>query len=477
MLRSYFERQVATETSEAREGRSPALMLQVLVLVFLFVASCLVNAAASTINNARLWDAPDHSRLVLELSGQVEHQVMMLSNPDRLVLDIRNAKKKARFEKLDFSKSPIKSIRSARRNENDLRIVLDLNQAVRPKSFLLKPNDQYGDRLVVDLYSAKEAPVARRSASPNVVEFSKRDIVIMIDPGHGGEDPGAIGPNHVREKDIVLAISKELARYLNEKQGFKAFLTRNDDYYVGLRKRTSIARERNADLLVSVHADAFIKAQANGASVFALSNRGASSETARWLAQKENAADLIGGVGGVSLEDKDDVLAGVLLDLSSTASLKASLGVGDHVLRSIGGVSRLHKNRVQQAGFVVLKSPDIPSILVETGFISNPAESRRLKTRKYQRQIARSIASGVEGFFTQSPPPGSYLAWKQNPSSPGGTVVAQSGERHKEYVVKRGDTLSHIASKNAVSVNDLRSINGLRSDQLRVGQQLRVPAS
>jgi len=441
-------------------------MRSVSALVFLF-ASGVLWAKAAEVTKARLWDAPDHSRLVLELSASVDHKIMMLSNPDRLVLDIEDATQKTRFDDLDLKDSPIKRIRSARRNGDDLRVVLDLAEKSRPKSFVLKPNDQYGDRLVVDLYSVNPGKsVVSKPKQLNVLG-GKRDIIVVIDPGHGGEDPGAIGPSHTREKDVVLAISKELEKLIDQQEGFEAHLTRSSDYYIGLRKRTSIARDRNADLLISVHADAFIKAQANGASVYALSNRGASSETARWLAQKENGADLIGGVGGVSLEDKDDVLAGVLLDLSSTASLKASLGVGDHVLRSLGRVSRLHKRNVQQAGFVVLKSPDIPSILVETGFISNPAESRRLRTRKYQQKIAKSIANGVDHFFRQTPPPGSYIAWRQS----GG----QSG--HRDYTVQSGDTLSHIAMKNSVSVNDLRSLNGLRSDQLKVGQRLRVPAS
>ncbi len=423
--------------------------------------------AVSVVTNARLWDAPDHSRLVFELSAQVEHQVMMLPNPDRLVLDLKNASQKAGFEHIDLSGSPIKRIRSARRNGDDLRVVLDLKESVKPKSFLLKPNAQYGDRLVIDLYP-KSAKAKQSKPAISVMPDTQRDIIVVIDPGHGGEDPGAIGPGRVKEKDVVLAISQALAEDINRKKGFRAYLTRERDYYIRLRDRTAIARKKNADLLVSVHADAFIKAQANGASVFAISHRGATSEAARWLARKENAADLIGGVGGVSLEDKDDVLASVLLDLSSTASLKASLGVGDHVLKSLGRVARLHKRNVQQAGFVVLKSPDIPSILVETGFISNPAESRRLKTRKYQRQIADSISTGVESFFEKTPPPGTYLAYKQNPHKASGV---------RNYTVQRGDTLSHIAMKNAVSVNDLRAINGLNSDQLRVGQRLRVPAS
>jgi N-acetylmuramoyl-L-alanine amidase len=436
----------------------------------MWVLSASALAGSITIENARIWNAPDHSRLVLEVSGGVKHKIMVLESPDRLVVDLDSTSNKTRFDLLDIKGSPIKGIRSARRNDRDLRVVLDLKGPVSPRSFLLKPNEQYGNRLVVDLYDKgkrRKTVSAPKTFSP---VGGKRDVVIVVDPGHGGEDPGAVGPGRVLEKDVVLAISKELVTQLNAKKGFSARLTRNSDYYIRLRKRTQIARDNNADLLVSVHADAFNKAQANGASVFALSNSGASSETARWLAKKENAADLIGGVGGVSLDGKDDVLAGVLLDLSSTASLKASLGVGDFVLKSLGKVSRLHKSRVQQAGFVVLKSPDIPSILVETGFISNPAESRRLNTRKYQRSIAKSIATGVSQHFEKAPPPGSYLAWRQQGSpAVDGNVAA--------YTVRKGDTLSHIAAKNSVSVSRLRSFNGLRSDRLTVGQRLRVPTS
>lgn len=437
-------------------------------IVFL-LSACFVavaTAGQSSIQDARLWNAPDHSRLVFDLSGRVSHQLMTLKNPDRVVVDIKNAKKSARFDGLDIANSPIKSIRSAARNGKDLRIVLDLNTQVKPKSFLLKPNDTYGNRLVIDL-NALQSAKAKPSAIKNLsVAGDARDVIVMVDPGHGGEDPGAIGPGRVREKDVVLAISQELVRQINTVKGYKAYLTRSSDYYIGLRKRTELARERNADLFVSVHADAFTRPQANGASVFALSLRGATSETARWLAQKENASDLIGG-SGVKLGEHDDMLASVLLDLSSTASLKASLSVGDKVLSSLGGVARLHKRNVQQAGFVVLKSPDIPSILVETGFISNPAESRRLKTRKYQRQIATSISKGLKGYFSDNPPLGTWLAAQK--------AGSLSGDG--SYTVRSGDTLSHIAASYSVSVNKLRQLNDLRSDVLRVGQRLKLPNS
>jgi len=460
--------------------------LNMMKYFFLMMSMCVLSvntlAGQADITNIRLWDAPDHTRLVFELSRPVEHQVMMLPKPERLVLDIKNATRQVAFDGLNLSQSPIKSIRSARRNKRDLRVVLDLSAKTSPKSFLLKANKQYGDRLVIDLYADENtvSSASRASRRPQIVS-QKQDVVVVIDPGHGGEDPGAMGPNRIKEKNIVLAIALQLKSLINSQPGFKAHLTRESDYYIGLRKRSSLARKHNADLLVSIHADAFNKSQANGASVYALSNRGASSETARWLAQKENSADLIGGVGGVSLEDKDDVLAGVLLDLSSTASLKASLGVGDQVLRSMGRVARLHKHKVQQAGFVVLKSPDIPSILIETGFISNPAESRRLKTRKYQKQIAKSIHNGLVRYFEQSPPPGSLLAFNKKGSGsfvqPKRTQAKRPDSSHKPYVVKKGDTLSHIAMKNSVTVTDLRRLNSLRSDLVWIGQRLRVPSS
>lgn len=450
-----------------------------MIFVVLTLGCVAVTIAAPTIvTSARVWESPDSTRLVFELSGPVEHTLLTLDQPDRLVLDLKNAKRKANLTQLDLKNSPIKSVRAAPRNGNDYRIVLDLKGKVHPKSFLLPANEQYGNRLVLDLYT--KAPGTQELVKPQVAQptkptevtqinpNAKREIVVVIDPGHGGEDPGAIGPGKVREKDIVLAISKDLRDLINKQQGYKAYLTRETDYYIGLRKRSSVARERNADLLISVHADAFVRSQARGASVFALSENGASSETARWLAQKENSADLIGGDGGVRLDDKDEVLAGVLLDLSSTASLKASLGVGDHVLRSLGRLSHLHKNNVQQAGFVVLKSPDIPSILVETGFISNPEESRRLNTRQYQKQMAQAISTGVSRYFDNAPPPGTWVAWNKQQKQ---DVAARS------YIVQKGDTLSVIAFRNAVSVDLLRQLNGLRSDRLSPGQALRLPSS
>ncbi len=421
---------------------------------------------AGAVSNVRIWPAPDHTRLVFDLTGPVDHKLFALSGPERLVIDLSGTVLQTSMGAIDLQNSPIRKIRSAKRNESDLRVVLDLKQSVKPKSFVLQPNDQYGHRLVVDLYGAGSAAA---EVTKRVDEHSqRRDILIVIDPGHGGDDPGAIGPRGVREKDVVLAISRELQAMLNHEKGFNGRLTRKGDYFIALRNRTDLARQYNADLMVSIHADAFKSPAANGSSVYALSKRGATSETARWLATKENMSDLIGGVGSVSLDDKDDVLAGVLLDLSMTASLKSSLNVGHYVLKSMGRVSKLHKKRVEQAGFVVLKSPDIPSILVETGFISNPVESGRLRTQKYQRKVAQAIYHGLQGYFEDSPPPGTLMAWQK---------FQKRQAQGLTYKIERGDTLSEIAQRNRVTLNDLMKINNLQDPGVRIGQVLRIPAS
>ena len=297
-----------------------------------------------------------------------------------------------------------------------------------------------------------------------------RDIVVAVDAGHGGEDPGALGPDRLREKDVVLAIAKEVARLIDAEPGYRAELIRSGDYYVSLRGRTLKARKLNADLFVSIHADAARDKRARGASVWVLSGRGASSEMGRWLAQRENGADLIGGVGSVSLEDKDDMLASVLLDMSMTASQSSSREVAKRVHSNIAGFARMHKPYVEQAGFVVLKSPDIPSILVETGFISNPSEAAKLRQRGYQKQMARAVYEGIKAHFWERPPAMTHVAAKKRT----GAVLAGAD---RTYKVVPGDTLSVIAVRNGVSLDELRRANQLNGDRIRVGQVLLIPAS
>ncbi len=465
-------------------------MRALVTVVGLLLTALAVDALAATqVKSVRLWRAPDNTRLVFDLSGPVQHSVFTLTSPDRLVIDIGGATLSGPLN-VPTANTPITSMRSAQRTPTDLRVVIDLKKAVTPKSFTLAPNQQYGNRLVVDLFDeasdanptptiiastpATTAPAVPVSpAKPEIkltpVPNGKRDIVIVIDAGHGGEDPGASGSAGQKEKNLVLAIAKELQRQINAEKGYRAELTRTGDYFIPLRKRTEIARAKGADLFVSIHADAAPSRAAFGASVFALSDRGATSETARWLADSENRSDLIGGAGAVSLDDKDRMLAGVLLDLSMTASLSSSLNVGQKVLTNIGRVTSLHKQRVEQAGFMVLKSPDIPSILVETGFISNNAEAAKLNAAPHQQALARSITSGVKQFFQQNPPQGTYIAWLRDNGK-----LAQGPRNH---VVRSGETLAMLAARYDMSAATLRSANNLSSDELRIGQDLRIPSS
>ena len=422
-----------------------------------------VQANSVAIDNVRIRPAPDRTRIVFDLGAPVEHRIFALTSPDRLVIDIDGATLEQDFSAAQLKGTPIRSIRAGIRGGSDLRVVLDLRGQVKPRSFVLKPIMQYGDRLVVDLYTTEQQSVPTVPKS-DLVAGQRRDVVIAVDAGHGGDDPGAIGPGRLYEKDVVLAIATKLSAMFDKEPGFKAELTRKGDYYLAHRKRTDIARQAEADVFISIHADAFKTPDASGASVYVISQKGATSETARWLAEKENRADLIGGVG---LDDKDDVLAGVLLDLTSTHSLSASLDMGQQVLNAIKPLNHLHKKQVEQAAFLVLKSPDIPSLLIETGFISNPAEAKKLRTRAHQERMAKAIYTGVKSYVGRNPPLGSYLAWK-NQVKPADLAT---------YKIVRGDTLSAIAFKHSVSAERLKTYNGLRNDRIKIGQLLKIPTS
>ncbi len=427
------------------------------LLLFLLLTS-IAHAGALQINGVRLWAAPDSTRVVFDVTGPVEHKLFTLKGPDRLVVDLKHASINKSLVKQLKRSGVVRGLRSGIRNKDDLRLVLDLSGPVKPKSFVLKPNDQYGHRLVIDLFSVgktkQHAPKTVKRVKPTVL----RDLVIAVDAGHGGEDPGARGRKGVREKDVVLGIARKLKAQIDREPGMKAVMIRNGDYYVGLRKRIDKARKYRADLFISIHADAFRDRRVHGSSVYVLSRRGASSEMARWLAARENAADL---VGGVSLDDKDDLLAEVLLDLAQTATLETSTGVASQILAELKRLGKVHKRQVQHAGFVVLKSPDIPSILVETAFISNPSEERRLRSRKHQQKVASAIFRGVRNYFTSNPPAGTRLARRASP---------------RRHTVRRGDTLSDIAQRYGVSMSSLRHSNRLRGDRLLVGNVLTIPS-
>jgi N-acetylmuramoyl-L-alanine amidase len=366
---------------------------------------------------------------------------------------------------LPLENTPIERVRSGVRAGSDLRLVFDLTADIDPKSFVLAPNERTGHRLVIDLFDQESDEEEATEAPVKSVEQldTRRKVMVAIDAGHGGEDPGASGPNKLREKTVVLEIAKRLHAKLSAAEVFDAVLIRTGDYYITHKGRRDLARENQADLFVSIHADAFTHPSANGASVYALSTSGASSTAAQFLADKENAADL---VGGVAVAEMDDMLAGVLTDLSMTATLDSSLSVGAEVLEEMGAVApRLHKKQVEQAAFLVLKSPDIPSILIETGFISNPREAGLLATASYQEKMASAIFQGIERWFTDHPPPGTLLA-RRDENTPEMTIE-----------VRRGDTLSELARRYSTSVRALKERNRLSGNAIQVGQVLIIPES
>lgn len=428
----------------------------ILLIVFSVPLSSWCLADSGRVLGARLWQSPEGTRLVFDVSQEISHSVFALQNPDRIVVDFRNARMATDIAKVNVTGSAIKSIRSGLRGANDLRIVLDVKTPFSPKAMALKPNREYGHRVVVDLLGTTPAPLVA-SPTPRVVKQAprdRRDILVAVDAGHGGEDPGARGRRGTLEKDVVLAIARLLVDRLNREPGMKAVLVRDGDYYIGLRKRMNIARNAQADLFVSIHADAFKDQRAQGSSVFTLSARGASSEAARWLAVRENAADL---VGGVTLEDKDDMLASVLLDLAQSASSDASSRIASYVLKGLQRVGRVHQSNVQQASFAVLKSPDVPSILVETAFISNPYEEAKLRSRQHQETIADAIFDGISTYYQRYPP--------------AGTLVAET----RRHTIERGETLSDIAQRYRISLDRLRLVNNLNNDSIYPGQILRIP--
>lgn len=441
-----------------------SLLCGLLLLIEVFS----VSATQTLVKGMRIWSAPDHTRLVLDTTGPVEHQVLTLHGPERLVIDVRQARLGAQLPLIPASARFIQSIRTGPRGDQDLRMVLDLKQSAHIKSFLLTPNALYGHRLVVDLEEPATPAVAAPAVKPPHVIKSRlakaklrppRDLVVAVDAGHGGDDPGAVGPNGIFEKDVVLGIARRLARRINAEPGMRAILTRKGDYYLGLRRRVNKARRMHSDLFISIHADSFPDdRRVCGSSVFTLSERGASNEAARWLAEKENAADL---VGGVALDNKDDLLATMLLDMSMSATMEASRLAAESVLQQLGRVGRVHKKKVQYAGFAVLKAPDIPGLLVETAYISNPREEAKLRDPKQQERIARALFLGVRNYFYAHPPVGTRLA-ETNP---------------RRHVVTRGDTLSAVAQHYRVTLDDLRHANDLAGDRVLVGQILTIPES
>jgi len=429
--------------------------IQVLGGALLLAQPTLGGAAA--VESMRVWSGPDSTRVVFELTAPVEHRVFTLSDPERLVIDLPATTVDAPLS-LPEPKGLVAAVRSGDRPSGELRVVLELTKAAKAKTFLLAPNEQYGHRLVVDLLQPETAPVVFRAAP---TPEHGRDVVIAIDAGHGGEDPGASGRHGTREKDVVLAIARRLAQELDAQPGMRSVLVRSGDYFVPHRKRMEIAHNAQADFFMSIHADSYHDSSATGATVYVLSEKGASDEASLRLAQRENASDLI---GGVSLADTDQVLARVLLDLSQNAALSASTAVGQRLIRRLSSVTAMRRVQVQQAPFLVLKSPDVPSVLVETAYISNPREETALRSAQYQATFAKALRAGIVDYFAANPPQGSYFA--------AGTREPPQPTVHE---VERGETLSEIAERYRVSTTSLRRSNSLKTDSVRVGQVLTIP--
>ncbi len=425
----------------------------------------MATAWANTLENVRVWPAPEETRVVMDMAGTPEFSYFTLTKPNRLVIDLNGTSVTANLPMgVQNSKILSRVRKSNPPNKGTYRLVFELKDQSTPRIFALKPGGEYGHRLVIDLPHKMPKKVAKpKKSEPTEAQaalpFGTDDIIIAIDPGHGGNDPGAVGPRRKYEKHVTLSISRRLAAKINAVPGMKAVMTRNGDYFLDLNKRSEIARKHGAHLLVSVHADGFHKPQPRGASVWVLSRRRANSEIGRWIEKHEEQSNLLGG-GALLDDNEDEYLSRAVLDLQFSNSQKEGYDVAVRVLKEMGRVTKLHKSSPEHASLAVLKSPDIPSLLVEAGFITNPQEETLLLSSNHQQKIANAVFKGVLAYFEDFPPDGTLMAARKN------------GIKHK---VTSGQSLSVIAKKYGSSVSAIKAANGLKSSGLRVGQVLTVP--
>ena len=430
-----------------------AQLVKIFVLIALFASP--LAQGQNTIDSVRVWPSPENTRVVFDLKTTPEFTYFTLKNPQRLVIDFGGTRNLASLKNLLAKDKRIKKIRLSKpKNKQSTRLVLELKETYKVNVFALAPAGQYGNRLVVDLFDTNRVVQSVRSFNTD-----KRDIIIGIDAGHGGEDPGSIGPRGNYEKRITLAIAKKLKQLIDREKGMKAELIRTGDYYITVGRRSEIARKKQVDLLVSIHADAFRTPQPSGASVWVVSNRRVESELAKWLANRERNSELLGGGGSVIKNTQDDNLARTIADMSKEHSIEVSLGMSSSVLKQLKRITKLHKRSPQHGNFGVLKSSDIPSILVETGFISNHQEEKNLTSPRHQQKLANAIFTGVKSYFMNQPPMGTYYA-------------ALGYRKHK---ISRGESLSVVAARYNVSVGKIKSLNNLSSDVVRIGQMLKIP--
>lgn len=439
-------------------------VLSFCLLIFTSSLSATAYAASNQIDGLRIWPSPSNTRIVLDLKEQPEYSYFTLSNPERLVIDLANTQGKVDTKQLSKLGNLVTKVRhSTPKNASSTRLVIELSQKVQTEIFALTPTPPYKNRLVVDLSN----PHANKQQVTKSSELSTRDrdIIIAIDAGHGGEDPGSIGRAGTFEKNITLSISKKIANLINAEKGMRAVMTRTGDYYISPNRRPEIARKNKADLFISIHADAFTTPQPSGASVWILSMRRANSELGRWMERTERHSELLGGAAEVIQDTASELyLAQALLDMSMDHSLTTSFDISKKVISQLKKVTKLHKKTPQAASLAVLTSPDIPSILVETGFISNPTEEKNLNWAKHRERLAKSVFSAVKAYFKRLPPDG--------------TMWANNAKLEKRtHRVRSGESLSLLAQRYKVKVSDLKAVNNLNNDTVLIGQVLTIPST
>lgn len=428
-------------------------LLRVVLILWLGLASA--ANASNSIDSVRVWPAPENTRIVFDLSKKPDFTYFSLHSPERLVIDFKDSKNNAALMSAIKEDRRVTRIRtSSSKEKGTTRLVLELAENYRVSAFPLAPAGQYSDRLVIDLYDKKSEPIATHDNSKG-----KRDIVIAIVAGHGGEDPGSIGAAGTYEKRITLKIAQRLANLINKRQGLKAVMIRSGDYFVDHNRKTELARKSKADLLISIHADAFTSSKPNGASVLVQATRRADSEFTRWIQNREKNSELLGGAGETIRKTKDNNLAIALGDMKKEYTMASSYDFAEHVVKQLKKVTKLHKHKPERLSLAVLKSSDIPSVLIETGFISNPQEEKRLNNANHQHKLANAIYIAVDDYFSRNPPDGSLIA----------------ATRIREHKVSRGESLSVVAQRYRISIRKLKSANNLKSNVVRIGQTLKIP--
>lgn len=428
----------------------------IFAVIILLLVSSHVAKASNSIDGIRVWPAPENTRIVFDLKTTPEYSYFSLDNPRRLVVDFKNTQNFVALKNLAKNDKRIVKIRkSTAKRKGETRLVLELNEKFKLNIFPLAPAGQYGSRLVIDLFDQNHT----KQKTVTTLASSKRDIVVAIVAGHGGEDPGSIGATGSYEKHVTLKIAKKLAKLINKQKGLKAAMIRTGDYYVNHNRKIVLARKNKADLLISIHADAFTSSQPSGASVLVQSSRRANSEFTRWIANRQKESELLGGAGDTIKKTKDKNLAITLADMKKEYTMASSYEFAEYVVKELKKVTKLHKKKPEGLSLAVLKSSDIPSVLIETGFISNHREEKNLNSSNHQHKLARAIFKSVDHYFTNNAPDGTYYA-------------SISKQKHK---VSRGESLSVVAQRYNVSVSKLKQANNLKSNVVRIGQTLKIP--